>query len=470
MNAKRMLAGLCSFAMTTTVVMAIPCTTDAECSDSLYCNGVETCVSGTCIFPMESPCGTDPMQYCMQNSVVPNGACSDCMFDLDASGATTLIDRLILLAWCWGEDELRCGRDSAGNPRIPAENYCCTMNLYRDCDDGQYCTEEKIDLNDVGALACCYNKTDEQCGQACHEVSFAGGECDSDCHLGSVCSIHAIDCVIDQCNVRGDTEYCTYTQQDGEWCDDGIQCNSKEVCNPYADNFQWRGCGPGPNQDGETTGWMCPADEYCSEAWDVPSPPFPLGLDQYGCSDCALDIDRDGFIDNLDDALFAECFHLGWGLKCDEDQNGHLRIPRRPGRIEDLCCAVNFSEVFWHEDWQIIDCYDLEAVVFSPGCNWTEVENCDYCDGTYVANICTDGDDIPCLTDLNCTTMTASRETTLEACVSGMCVECDDDGDCSAPTPYCGPSNECVECTTDAHCQPPIVAECIAGECEGGRS
>jgi hypothetical protein len=72
------------------------CTTDVECDDGVFCNGAERCVDNQCVAGV-APCG-DTCEHC--NEALD--ACVWCMFDLDSSGFIGPGD-FAFFAGCFGQ-------------------------------------------------------------------------------------------------------------------------------------------------------------------------------------------------------------------------------------------------------------------------------------------------------------------------------------------------------------------------------
>ena len=228
------------------------CASDIDCSDGVFCNGVERCFEGVC-FDSPTPqcadrsdCTTDvcdeeaercdyvpddsqcaPGQFCRSK-----GGCftpSQCAVDADCD------DGLL----CNGTE--RCVVDTC-EPGDPVE-----------CGDGIACTE---DTCVEGTGACQSVSNHANCLPT--ELCVVGVGCsprppctrDDDCDDGVFCNgrercvddvcqpgqpqvvVDAVDCTIDQCN---ESLNMVVNTPDHARCADGVYCNGAEICHPH----QW---------------------------------------------------------------------------------------------------------------------------------------------------------------------------------------------------------------------------------------
>jgi hypothetical protein len=228
------------------------CTVDADCDDTLFCNGAETCdtATGTCQ-PGTPPdcddgvgCTVDTCDETSDTCVnTPNDAnCDDgdvcngsetCDATLDCQAGTPLD--------C--DDQELCTTDScdsvSGCANVPVEcpageicdstdGLCkpepdCTVDA--DCDDGFFCNG--VETCDVATGTC-------QAGTP------------PDCDDG-------VDCTVDTCDEVNDA--CANTPDDLSCPDDGLFCTGDEICDPAA------GC--------VSTGDPCPEGTTCNEDSDT---------------------------------------------------------------------------------------------------------------------------------------------------------------------------------------------------------
>jgi len=162
------------------------CENDSDCNDGLFCNGVETCVSGTC------QAGTDPCpgQACDEAGDI----CVECLGDSDC------------------DDALYC------NGPETCVNNVCQAGTSVDCNDGIDCTIDSC------------NETTEACDNTpdhgfCADPLFCNGAEICDPLLG--CQVGSDPCPGQYCDDVGDICYECETDTD---CDDGLFCNGAETC------------------------------------------------------------------------------------------------------------------------------------------------------------------------------------------------------------------------------------------------
>ncbi len=209
------------------------CGGPAECSDGLFCNGVEDCVGNVC-----QPGPGDPCVGLGQLCDEATDACVDCLVDGDCDDGL----------FCTGTETCVAGACQSGTPPCPAGLVCndfsdtCDCDDNGDCDDGVFCN---------GAETCvggsCQAGSDPCPGQICDE---GGGSCltcliDADCDDGVFCNgAETCDtgtgtclpgggdpCPGQICDEGGDA--CVDCLVDGD-CDDGLYCNGVEACSAGA--------------------------------------------------------------------------------------------------------------------------------------------------------------------------------------------------------------------------------------------
>jgi len=175
------------------------CTVDADCDDGLYCNGDETCNTGT-------------------------GQCEDGTAPVCDDGA-----------FCNGTETCNETTDSCDPGTPPA------------CDDGLFCN---------GTETC--NETTDQCDAgtppACDDGVFCNGsetcnEGTDGCDPGTPPSCDdGVGCTDDSCNVG--TDSCDNVANDALCPDDGAYCTGTEFCDPTLDcQSTGNPCGPGETCD-----------------------------------------------------------------------------------------------------------------------------------------------------------------------------------------------------------------------------
>ena len=156
-------------------LVAAGCDVSAECDDGLYCNGVEVCVSGVCLY----------------------GSPVDC------------------------DDGLGCTMDSCNE----SADGCDHAPLHSLCDDGEVCTDDSCDLS----MGCVSTNNTAACndGDACTE----GDVCSAGICGGTLldCSVFDDACNVGVCNpTDGSCE--AQPANEGGACDDGDVCTIDDLC------------------------------------------------------------------------------------------------------------------------------------------------------------------------------------------------------------------------------------------------
>lgn len=243
------------------------CSMDADCSDGLDCNGVESCVNGSCQEGVPVVCADDGIFCNGQEECVEGIGCQ-------SSGNPC-------------ESPLMCDEDSD----------TCTECLTRaDCEDGEDCTtDECVGGQCANSWPVC-GPSDDCCSPDCNVL---GGDPDCPCGNG-VCETG---------------EDCNSCQSDCIGSDGGGTCAAcfKGVCNgdchpnkegpECADCSPHYCCGDGTCDQGEN---------QCNCSLDCGDPP----MKEMDCSD-GIDNDCDGFTDGSDDDCNSSC--LPKGAVCDSD-------------------------------------------------------------------------------------------------------------------------------------------------------
>jgi cysteine-rich repeat protein len=216
------------------------------CDDSLFCNGTDTCASGTCSLHTGDPCpGADGDGNCSESCDETADACSG----PDTNGAAC-------------DDGLFCnGTDTCGGGT-------CSVHTGDPCfagDGDANCAESCDDTLDT----CSAPDTD---GSACDDSLFCNG---ADTCQGGTCSGHAGDpcpgpdadanCA-ESCDEAGDD--CTATDTDGAACDDSLFCNGADTCASGACTTHAGDPCPGADGDGNCS-------ETCDETADAAPPRTP---------------------------------------------------------------------------------------------------------------------------------------------------------------------------------------------------
>ncbi len=201
------------------------CTETSECDDGLFCNGAESCVSGSCaagVAPCDTACDEDADR------------CDACL-DADGDGVPA--------AECGGSD---C--DDSNPNRFPGNTEVCDADdVDEDCDPSTFGRRD-IDGDDVTDAACCNGDT---CGDDCDDnragvnptATEACNGLDDDCDGDvdeDVGSVFTIDDDRDGFGEMGGATIVACTQPDGyaendDDCDDtesAVNPGNPELCDP----------------------------------------------------------------------------------------------------------------------------------------------------------------------------------------------------------------------------------------------
>jgi len=210
------------------------CSSDADCDDSVFCNGVETCVAGTCMAGEALMDGTacDDSDRCTTGDVCAAGACAGIAVDCSAMSDTCNVGT--------------CNpADGACGPVAMADG---TM-----CDDGVMCTSGDVCTTGVcggTAIDCsgmdgnCLVGTCVEADGSCMAAAAADDTgCDdadacttTDICTGGACAGAAVDCsaMTDMCNVgvcsAADGSCGTTPVADDTMCDDADAMTHADVC------------------------------------------------------------------------------------------------------------------------------------------------------------------------------------------------------------------------------------------------
>ncbi len=297
---------------------AVLCRADVDCSDAVYCNGVEVCAPSAagadergCVNP-GAPC-TEPGRSCDE---LGRRCFTECEVSGDADGD--------------GVDSEDCGGGDCddGNPnRFPGnEEVCDEAGLDEDCDPR---TLGGVDDDGDGHIAsmCCNG---EVCGTDCDDMSagtFVGAievcnglddDCDGTIDEGLPVEAYLPDCDRDNfgaddgeavmgCSVPGDPPACDL----GVWvvgtgdCNDGdanINPGNPEVCNNVDDN-----CDDTVDNMGAGGAFVCEAGEEmaCTNGCGVSGRTLCMGC-----------------------TAFAECTSDEICNHCDDDNDGNFNEER----------------------------------------------------------------------------------------------------------------------------------------------
>jgi hypothetical protein len=185
------------------------CSTDGDCTDALYCNGVEPCVGGAC------QAGANPCP-------------DDGLFCTGTEGCDETAD-----ACTQSGDPCKIGCDETNN--------VCLCSVDEDCDDGLFCNG----VETCNGTSCLAGTNPCPPSSICDEGNDVCVECynDSDCDDGLFCNGSEL-CVSGSCQPASSprcpplstcdeaNDVCTCT--DNAQCDDGLYCNGVERCNSFS--------------------------------------------------------------------------------------------------------------------------------------------------------------------------------------------------------------------------------------------
>ena len=170
------------------VCLPCHCTSDPDCDDGLFCNGIEYCLGSTCRYGLD-PCpyglcneDLDQCETCDNDGVCePGEDCDNCSGDCISGGA---VCGNAVCEVPGGENCLTCPADCNGEQQGPPSTlYCCGDGLAGtnpvDCTDsrcidgGNTCSTESIAVYCCGDDSCSEIETVENCPADC-TVSVPG--------------------------------------------------------------------------------------------------------------------------------------------------------------------------------------------------------------------------------------------------------------------------------------------------------
>ncbi len=235
--------------------VSLGCTTNADCNDGLYCNGTETCVSGSCAGGSPPNCAdafacttdscNESTDLCIHTA--NNAACNDGLF---CNGTETCNLTLGCQAGTAPNcaDAVSCTADTCNE----ATDQCVHTPNDTLCNDGLFCNgTETCNLtlgcqagtapNCADAVSCTAdtcNEATDQCvhtpnSTLCNDGLFCNGT--ETCSLTLGCQAgtapncaDAVPCTTDSCNEA--TDLCVHTPNN-TLCNDALFCNGIETCN-----------------------------------------------------------------------------------------------------------------------------------------------------------------------------------------------------------------------------------------------
>ena len=367
----------------------------------------------------------------------------------------------------------------------------CTAGAAKVCDDGNPCTADTCD-KEKGCTSApssgeSCNADDNPCtvGDICKEGVCEAGQSKS-CDSGDVCTLG-------KCEIS--TGKCKYSDKNGEPCNDGNPCTTKELC--AADTCKGS---PVDCDDGSPcTADSCDATSGCvHKSNDGPC------NDGNGCTEkdaCAaglcvgVAIDVTATCDDGDDCTAdtcdpkASCVHTTQtGVSCDDGNVCTLKDTCQSGKCvsgENVCgCTVN-SDCEGKEDGNLCNgtlfC-DTSAKPFQCKVKPSTVVNCDdSLNNACQTNACNPKvgkceivqaiDGKPC--DADGSVCTKDDQCKSGSCLTGAQVKCDDSNPCTDDA--CDPKTGCTFTPNTNPCNADddactVSDACVSGSCTAGKA
>jgi hypothetical protein len=463
------------------------CSTAAQCSDGVFCNGAEVCVPGApgadergcalgpapdltsdnpCVTrvcdeqrdliddvrtPQCSACATDAHCEAAQGDcAAARCAAGQCVVDIaqgascDDGVACTDEDICDANGACVGFpnqgaciDDLFCnGLESCQPDHEDADVRGCVAGRSPEAeDDGIECTasicnESEMSVAQMPTDACGCDTPGEACREpdGCNVyVCTADFLCEPRPAPGGTSCDDGFDCTVsDVCN---DSGRCLGTAE-AERCDDGLYCNGVEACEPTDPDASAAGCTAGVTPS-VPDGLAC-TDDICNEDTDA--------FDYVPGDDCGCAVDADCIPDERNPCLDYACG-------------------------DDLICAATPSEAG-------TACDDGYACTPSSGCDGggrclgePDHDACVdlfYCNGLEAC-----APHLPRADARGCVANAPPEESDGIGCTDDVCVECDPDSEGCRPG-HGGaiehrPTDAC-ECSVDSDCDPNRA--CMVGLCD----
>jgi len=368
------------------------CTSDAECADFSFCNGVETCnlSTGLCEAgtPVDCEDGIDcTMGICDDTSMgcIQVDLCQDLFFcnglevcdpahpnadgfgcvagtppacddgvECTVDGCNSTLnppsgacENLTDDFFCDNLDA--CDGTELCNPNDPiADSFGCTTGTPVDCDDGVACT---IDDCDPSTGVCSHTPDDSLCDNSlfCDGAEF----CDPtlDCQSGTAPDCDdGVGCTGDSCDEANDT--CVNAPNDAN-CDNGQFCDGAETCDSVND------CQPGtppncndgvsctedscdeandtcvnaPNDANCDNGQFCDGAETCDAVNDCQLGTSPDCDDGVGCTDDSCDEINDACVNTANDANCDDSVFCNGAETCDLVNDCQPGFDPCPGQV-----------------------------------------------------------------------------------------------------------------------------------------
>lgn len=426
----------------------VQCINNANCNDNLFCNGQETCVSGFC------QAGTSP---CLQGQMCneANDQCTGCGTSAQCDDGNP----------CNGAETCQSGMCMPGTP-IPN---CCTSNAQ--CTNNNVC-----DGNETCVAGNCIPGSPLNCNDnrpcttdACHPI---GGCQHSNLPAGSACGDQtSTQCDLpNTCNPIGDCQ--ANVLPNNTPCPDGITCNGNELCSSGV-------CQPGTpipnccNNNGDcNNGNPCDGVETCVGTTCQAGTPVP------GCcfnnSDCSNNNVCDGVETCVSNACVAGTpLACNDGNACTQDSCNAISGCQNMNLPAGTQCGSQSNSACDHPD----SCDANGVCQANLESNGTPCPDGLVCNGSEScqAGVCTPGTPVPgcCTSNAECNNNNVCDGT--ETCVSNACVAgtslvCNDgnpctDNNCNA-TLGCQFPNNNLPCEDGDECT--AFDMCANGQCVGG--
>ena len=488
------------------------CELDADCDDTLFCNGAETCVAGAC--QAATPVNCDDGVGCTVDScnevtdscgnVTNDASCNNGLFCDGAETCDAVLDcQAGTPVNC--DDGVSCTVDSCNEVTDSCDNLANDVS----CDDGLFCNGAEtcdaaldcqpgtpVNCDDgVGCTVDSCNEASDSCGNVTNDASCNNGlfcdgaeTCDAvlDCQAGTPVNCDdGVGCTVDSCNEV--TDSCGNLTKDAS-CNNGLFCDGAETCDAALD------CQPGND--------ACPG-QSCDEAGDT-------------CVACLVDADCDDglFCDGAETCVAGACqaatppnCNDGVGCtadSCNEETDSCDNVTNNGVCDNGLFCdgAEICDAALDCQPGTPVNCDDgvgctvdsCNEVTDSCG-NVTNDASCNnglFCDGAETCDAvldCQAGTPVNCDDGVGCTVDSCNEAS--DSCDNGVNDSLCDNGlfcdgaetcdavlDCQAGTPpncddgnvctddSCDPTTGCVNTNNTASCDNGDV--CPGDECSGG--
>jgi|GEM_PF-1556285 len=475
----------------TTTNTCVDCLADGDCNDNNDCT-TDSCNAGSCV-NTDVGSGTN----CAGGVCNGTGTCVPCVDDQPAGQVDTGCSNALSF----------CDESAVGGPT------CVACIADGDCDDGNDCTTDTCSAGtcsntDVGSGTTCSSgvcngtgtcvpcvddqpagNQDTGCNPTlpiCDEGAAAGPTCvectvDGDCGSGETCNTTTNTCVVctvdsdcddsnecttDSCNAAGSCDNTPVAA--GTSCTGGVCDGTSGTCQPCIDSGVAvidDGCAD-PDEVCDTTG----ATNVCVTCEDN----APAGSLDFGCDPGTPACDIAGAAPICVECLdSADC---ATGEQCDTASNTCVTCLADADCDDsnecttDACVAgsCDYTNVAAGIVCNAIDVCDgggtcVDCIDDNPGEDVADVDS-----GCQALPFCFDigGTDtcVECLQDDDCPVGDFCNAA--KTCVPG----CNDDSDCSGPTPFCDTVNSvCVECLSDGQCDDGndcTTDACITNSCQ----